>query len=42
MFVNRTELFTGTVPANKNYVTGTVPANKSYVTGIVKMAMFKK
>jgi hypothetical protein len=29
-------LFTGTVPANKNYVTGTVPANKSYVTGTVK------
>ena len=28
-------LFTGTVPANKNYVTGTVPANKSYVTGTV-------
>ena len=26
-------LFTGTVPANKNYVTVTVPANKSYVTG---------
>ena len=23
------ELFTGTVPENKNYVTGTVPANKS-------------
>ena len=23
-----TKLFTGTVPANKNYVTGTVPANK--------------
>ena len=30
------ELFTGTVPANKNYVTGTVPANKNYVTGTVK------
>jgi hypothetical protein len=29
------ELFTGTVPANKNYVTGTVPANKNYVTGTV-------
>ena len=24
-----TKLFTGTVPANKNYITGTVPANKS-------------
>jgi hypothetical protein len=36
MQVIRTELFTGTVPANKNYVTGTVPANKSYVTGTVK------
>jgi hypothetical protein len=32
----RTELFTGTVPANKNYVTGTVHANKNYVTGTVK------
>jgi hypothetical protein len=32
----RTELFTGTVPANKNYVTGTVPANKNYVTGTAK------
>ena len=31
-----TKLFTGTVPAIKNYVTGTVPANKSYVTGTVK------
>ena len=31
----RKRLFTGTVPANKNYVTGTVPANKSYVTGTV-------
>jgi hypothetical protein len=28
-------LFTGTVPANKNYDTGTVPANKNYVTGTV-------
>ena len=28
-------LFTGTVPANKNYVTGTVPANKNYVTNYV-------
>jgi hypothetical protein len=36
-FVNAIEkrLFTGTVPANKNYITGTVPANESYVTGTV-------
>jgi hypothetical protein len=31
-----TKLFTGTVPANKNFVTGTVPGNKSDVTGTVK------
>jgi hypothetical protein len=31
-----TKLFTGTVPANKNFVTGTVPANENYVTGTVK------
>ena len=38
----RKRLFTGTVPANKNYVTGTVPANKTYVTGTVekKKTMF--
>ena len=34
--INRTKLFTGTVPENKNYVTGTVHANKSYVIGTVK------
>ena len=28
-------LFTGIVPANKNYVTGTVHANTNYVTGTV-------
>jgi hypothetical protein len=35
-FIQRAQLFTGTVPANKNYVTGTVPANKNYGTGTVK------
>ena len=35
LYLYRKRLFTGTVPANKNYVTGTVPANKSYVTGTV-------
>ena len=29
----RTELFTITVLANKNYVTGKLPADKNYVTG---------
>jgi hypothetical protein len=38
----RTELFTGTVPANKKYVTGTVPANKSYVTVTVKKGYVSK
>ncbi len=38
----RTKLFTGTVPANKNYVTGTVAANKSYVTDTVKKGQVPK
>jgi hypothetical protein len=38
----RTELFRGTVPANKNYVTGTVPANKNYVTGTAKNGYVSK
>ena len=28
-------LYTGTVPANKEYAAGTVPANKKYAAGTV-------
>jgi hypothetical protein len=36
----RMKLFTGTVPANKNYITGTLPDNGNNITGTVKRIIY--